>query len=124
MPITWRAKVFVLVVIIAGIYYGATAKDRDRWLAAIGISQSSASKLRMENDRRKLLEARAAEQTRWRKAAEAVDESGSEPVSVLSQEELCASLNQREALLDAQGEKLDPAGQKLKLVCDASGHMQ
>jgi len=124
MPITWRAKVFVVVAIMVGICYGATAKDRDRWLAAIGVSHTSAAKLRMENDRRKFLEAQAAQQARWRKAAQAMDESASEPASVLSQEELCASVSEREAMLNAEGEKLDPAGEKLKLMCQTTGRIQ
>jgi len=121
---TWRAKGFVAVAIMAGICYGATAKDRDRWLAAIGISQTSAAKLRMENDRRRFLERQAAEQARWRNAAQAIDESGSEATSLLSREELCAGLSQREAMLNAQGEKLDPAAENLKHMCEASGRIQ
>jgi len=121
---TWQVKVFVAVAIIVGGCYGAAAKDRDRWLAAIGISPTSAAKLRMENDRRKFLEGQAADKARWRKAAQAIDESDSEPTSVLSREELCAGLSQREAMLNAQGEKLDPAAENSKHMCEASGRIQ
>jgi hypothetical protein len=33
------AKIFIVIAILAGIWCGSNAKDRSRWLAALGMSK-------------------------------------------------------------------------------------
>ena len=69
MPTKWPAKIFIVISMLVGIYYGADARDRDRWMAALRMSASSATKLRAQNQREKYLAYKAAEEARWRGAA-------------------------------------------------------
>ncbi len=41
------AKIFVVIAILAGIWCGSNAKDRSRWLAALGMSKRTATELRI-----------------------------------------------------------------------------
>ena len=115
MPMKWPAKVFVVLAILVGIYYGTDRKDHDRWLAALGLSGTSAARLRMETQRDQYLAAKAAEEARWRGAAS--NDSGPVGGAPLSRDEICAGVRERETLLKAQGKEADAAMLRVKLLC-------
>jgi hypothetical protein len=123
MPMNWGAKAFVVLAIVVGIYYGAYSGDRDRWLAALRVSRTSAVKLRMENEQRRVREARAAEEARWRQPVEATAEPHFQPGAGMSREDICAGLREREALLKAKDGKPDASAEKLKLLCADLDHL-
>jgi hypothetical protein len=41
MKMSW--KILIVVMVVGGLAYGSNAKDRARWLAALGFSQATAS---------------------------------------------------------------------------------
>jgi len=123
MPMRWGAKAFVILAVGLGIYYGAHPADRDRWLAALRVSKTSAAKLRVEHEQQRAREARAAEEARWRQPVEATDDSHVQPGAGMSREEICAGLREREALRKARDEKLDASAEKLKLLCADLEHL-
>lgn len=124
MPMKWPAKVFIVLAILVGIYYGTDRKDRDRWLAALGWSGTSAAKLRMETQRDQYLAERAAEEARWRgsKQQAAANPSASLTGAPLSHDEICAGVREREALLKSQGKEPDAGLLKLKIYCADEHH--
>ena len=113
----WPAKVFLAIAILVGIYFGANAKDRDRWLAALGLSTTSASKLRVETEREKYLVHRAAEEARWRGATQATNDTVPASASMLSREVVCAGVQDREALLKSDGQEPDAKLERTKQLC-------
>jgi hypothetical protein len=107
MPMTWVAKAFIVIAIAVGIYYGSHPSDRDRWLAALGVSRGSATKLR------------AAEEARWSRPGpgEVTTDFRAPTTASMSHEEICAGVRDREALAKTRDEKLDASTEKLKLLC-------
>jgi hypothetical protein len=120
MPMTWAAKAFIVIAIAVGIYYGSHPSDRDRWLAALGASRGSATKLRAEKEQRKLEELRAAEEARWSRPGPGevtTDLRAPTTAASMTHEEICAGVRDREALAKTRDEKLDASTEKLKLLC-------
>ena len=117
MPMKWPAKIFLVIAILAGIHYGADAKDHDRWLAALGLSTTSASKLRIETEREKYLAQRAAEEARWRGATQAATDMAAPPGAVLNRDVICAGVQERETLLKSDGRESDSKLERIKLLC-------
>jgi hypothetical protein len=118
VPMKWPAKVFLVIAVLVGIHYGADAKDRDRWMAALGLSTTSASKLRVETEREKYLAQRAAEETRWRGARKvATDTVDAAPSATLNRDLVCAGVQEREELLKSDGREPDRKLERTKLLC-------
>ena len=117
MPMKWPAKVFLAVAVLVGIYCGANAKDHDRWLAALGLSTTSASKLRVETEREKYLAHRAAEEARWRGSTQATNDIGPASAPMLSREVVCAGAQEREDLLKSDGQAPDAKLERTKHLC-------
>ena len=117
MPMKWPAKIFLVIAIVMGIYYGADAKDHDRWLAALGLSTTSAAKLRIQTEREKYLAQRAAEETRWRGAIQAATDMAAPPGATLNRDVVCAGAQERETLLKSDGQALDSKLERIKLLC-------
>jgi hypothetical protein len=123
MPMKWPAKLFLVLAILVGLYYGTDRKDHDRWLAALGVSGTSAGKLRAETQRERYLAERAAEQARWRGATQASDDTAAGSGVPLGRDEICAGIQERESLLRAQGKEPDAAMLKMKIFC-ADEHLR
>jgi len=117
MPMRWTAKGFIVLTVVLGIYYAAHPADRDRWLAALRISKTSAAKLRADDQRRKSEQARAVEEARWRQPAESAEDPEGRRGTGMSREDICAALREREVLLRAKDEKIEASAEKLKLLC-------
>ncbi len=117
MPMKWPAKVFLPLAVLIGIYCGANAKDHDRWMAALRLSTTSASKLRMQTEREKYLAAKAAEEARWRGADQVATDTGVVPPAMLSRDVVCAGIEEREALLKSDGRELDRKLLRMKTLC-------
>lgn len=117
MPIKWPAKVFLAVAVLVGIYCGANAKDHDRWMAALGLSATSASKLRVQTERDKYMAYRAAEEARWRRADKLAGDMDAAPAATLSRDVVCAGIEDREALMRSDGREPDRKLEKMKQLC-------
>lgn len=117
MPTKWPAKVFLVIAILLGIHYGADRRDHDRWMAALGLSVTSASKLRVETEREKYLAQRAADEARWRGATQATADTPAAPGATLNRDLVCAGIQEREALLKSDGRELDRKLERTKLLC-------
>lgn len=117
MPMKWPAKVFLALAVLVGIYCGANAKDHDRWLAALGLSTTSASKLRVETEREKYLAHKAAEEARWRGPTQATNDTGPASAPMLSREVVCAGVQEREDLLKSDGQESDAKLERTKQLC-------
>jgi hypothetical protein len=119
VPMKWPAKVLLVIAVLVGIHCGAEAKDRDRWMAALGLSTTSASKLRVENEREKYLAQRAAEEARWHGADKVASDVDAAPTAAatLNRDVVCAGAQEREALLKSSGQELDRKLERTKLLC-------
>jgi hypothetical protein len=113
----WPAKVFLAVAVLVGIYCGASAKDHDRWIAALRLSTTSASKLRVETERDKYMAHRAAEQARWHRADKVASDTDTAPAGTLSRDVVCAGIEDREALLKSDGREPDRKLERMKQLC-------
>ena len=111
------AKIFVVLAIVAGVFYGSNAKDRSRWLAALGVSKATATELRIENTRDKFHSDRATEHARWRADDRAPPSEPSQTGVVLSAESVCAGLAEKEQMLRAQGKEIEAAARRVKAAC-------
>jgi hypothetical protein len=110
-------KIVVVIAIVAAIWYGSNAKDRARWLAALGVSRATATELRIENTRDKFHADRAIEQARWRTDARAQPVEAVQTGVVLSVESVCAGVADKEAMLHAQGKELEASARRIKAAC-------
>jgi hypothetical protein len=117
VPMKWPAKIFLVIAVLVGIHYGADAKDHDRWLAALGLSTTSAAKLRIQTEREKYLAHRAAEEARWRGATQAATDMAAPPGAVLNRDVVCAGVQERETLLKLDGHEPDSKLDRMKLLC-------
>src|SRR5206468_6657287 len=117
VPMKCPAKIFLVVAVLVGIHYGADAKDRDRWMAALGLSTTSASKLRVQTEREKYMARRAAEEARWHEATQAATNTGTAPAATLSRDVVCAAIQDREALMKSDGRETDRKLERTKLLC-------
>ncbi len=97
MPMKWPAKLVLVIGVLVGIYYGASGEDRERWMAALRLSTTSAAKLRTENERQKYLAEKAAEQARWRWTAQTENDTVLAANSTLGGQETRAVRRSREA---------------------------
>jgi hypothetical protein len=122
MKLSW--KILAVLMVVGGIAYGSNAKDRARWLAALGVSQATATQLRVENSRDKFHTDRAEEQARWR-AADPVQPAEQSPQGVvLTVEDVCKGLAEKEAMLNTQGKEIEAAARRIKATCsgDSARH--
>jgi hypothetical protein len=115
MKLSW--KIFAVAIVVSGIAYGSNAKDRARWLAALGVSQATATQLRVENSRDRYHADRAEEQARWRANDHVQPADVSAKDTVLSSEDVCKGLAAKEDLLRGQGKAAEAASQRIKAVC-------
>ena len=117
MKLSW--KIFAVAAVAGAIAYGSSAKDRTRWMAALGMSQAKATELRIENARERFHAERAEQQAR-RRAPEQVQPAEQSPQGVvLSIEDVCKGLAEREAMLNAQGKDIEAAARRIKASCGA-----
>jgi hypothetical protein len=74
-----RTIIAVLVIaVLTGIYFSMTPEDRDRWLTALGLSADAHMRVRLDRVQEQRAAARAADEKRWRDAAEAAAPSDSQ----------------------------------------------
>jgi len=117
-------KIIILVAIFAAVAYGSNAKDRNRWLAALGFSQVAATEMRIENARAKFHAARVEELSRWRSDARAEQASGATAGSVLTPQDVCTGLAQKQELLRNQGKEIEASLRRMQAVCSGdAGHI-
>jgi hypothetical protein len=113
----WPAKVFLALAVLVGIYYGADARDRDRWMAALGLSASSAGKLREQIEREKDLARQAAEEARWRAAGQMAGDTDAVPDATFNRDVICEGIEHREALVKGDERETDRSVERMKRIC-------
>ena len=115
MPLKWTAKVLVVLAVIVGVYFGATSGDCDRWFSALRLDRHATAKLRAERERQHARELQAADEARWRKPA---DRDPEQDDRVLTREDICAALREREASRQTREDKVQFQLKLLKLRCE------
>jgi hypothetical protein len=113
--------VIVVIAILAALYYGASPKDRDRWLAHMGLSKSAAARVRHEIRAEQKAVVAQQEQRELRRAYAAAAESAAsdEPSAELSSaaldpEAACAKFREFARLRKESGEEDDSAASRLQ----------
>jgi dsRNA-specific ribonuclease len=111
----------LVVAIVAALYYGASPKDRDRWLAHLGLSKSAAARVR--HDLKAEQKAAAAQQQqrelRQAYAAASGNSTSDEPTvelssTVLDPEAACARFRELTRLRKESGAEDDSGTSNLQ----------
>jgi dsRNA-specific ribonuclease len=113
--------VMLVVAIVAALYYGASPKDRDRWLAHLGLSKNAAARVQHDLKTERKMAAAQQEQRELRKAyaAAAGSAPSDEPKVELSSAaldagEACAKFHEFARLRKESGEEDDGAASRLQ----------
>lgn len=126
--------VILVFAILAALYYGASPKDRDRWLSHLWLSKSAAARVRHELKAEQKAAVAQHEQREMRKAYAATaagsalsDEPSAEQVSAaLDPEAACAKFHEFARLRKESGEEDDAAAsrlqQELEKRCGSHAH--